>query len=73
MPESAKYYYWDGRVLFVKQLQAGDFGIFLKDPKSENVEKLAHKSFPITRTQQASQANLDRFAADKCLSLVLEP
>ena len=70
MPEDTKYYYWDGRIIFVKQLQAGDYGVFLKNAAG-NIEKLAHKSFPITRTKQASQENLDRYATDKCLSLVL--
>lgn len=64
------YLLWSGDVLFVKQLTAGDFGVFSKASTGGKEERIHHKLLPITKTFEASQSNLDKFAASRCLEKV---
>ena len=62
-----KYRHWDGSILFVKRLAAGDFCIFSVNPQSGKEEKVSHKMLPITQDEPSAQKNLDLYAASRCL------
>ena len=64
------YRLWSGDIIFVKKLTAGDFCIFTQTPDGRKEEKVQHKTLPITKTFEASQNNLDKFAASRCLEKV---
>ena len=64
------YRLWSGDMVFVKQLEAGDFGVFSKAASGGKEERIHHKLLPITRTFEAAQKNLDHYAASRCLEKV---
>lgn len=64
------YRLWSGDIVFVKQLEAGDFCVFSQTPDGKKQERICHRMLPISRTQDAAQRFLDSYAAQRGLEVV---
>lgn len=62
-----EYLLADGKILYVKEMDAGDYCVFQRDETGEKTERCCHKMLPICATVDAAQTKLDLFAKTRGL------